>query len=376
MTPNETCIILNMIPGVGSARLLKLLDVFGCPEVILEAPIETLRQIHGIGPEIARNIASWRSVVNLDKELESIYSAGANVTTIFDDTYPASLRNAPDAPIVLYSYGQWLPVDSERSISIVGSRMASSYGRICARTIAHDLAEYGISIISGLALGVDTMGHEGALDAGGRTIAVIGSGLNHIFPKENLDLAHRIVDMGGAIVSEYPMNQPPKPKNFPRRNRIVSSWGTATLLIEAPVKSGSLITARMANERGKNVFCVPGNITSATSEGTHALIRDGGILIRNAQDIIDDMGWAQAPTAKDNEENLPLFNYQKPSRTKSLLSSDEQTVLTAIRRGYNTIDSLCTALGLPAYELTPILAKLQIGGHITPDPGGFFFIND
>ncbi len=375
MTPTKICLILNMIPGVRYPQLTQLLHALGTPEAILETPAEELCKICAIEPQIAENIASWKSIVDLDKELESIYSAGANVTTIFDENYPSALRNTPDAPIVLYSYGKWLPIDSERSISFIGTRMASSYGRICARSIAHHLAAHHISIISGLALGIDTMGHEGALDAQGRTIAVIGAGLNHICPKENISLAHRIVDMGGAIVTEYPMNQPPKPKNLKRRNRIISNWGSATLFIETSIKSGALATVSLAKKQGKKIFCVPGSITGPASKGTHTLIRNGGILIRDAQDIINDMNWDQHST--DNT-TIPLFitSAQKADGAISPLSEKEQIILSSIRRGYNNIDSLSNSLNLSIDDLAPILNKLQTEGNIVSDNEGFFFIDD
>ncbi len=375
MTPTKICLILNMIPGVRYPQLTQLLNTLRTPEAILETPAEELCKIRTIGPQIAENIASWKSIVDLDKELESIYSAGANVTTIFDDDYPVALRNTPDAPIVLYSYGKWLPIDSERSISFIGTRMASSYGRICARTIARNLAEHRISIISGLALGIDTMGHEGALDAGGRTIAVIGSGLNHIFPKENLDLAHRIVDMGGAIVTEYPMNQPLKSKNLPHRNRIISNWGSATLFIETSIKSGALATVSLAKKQDKKIFCVPGSITGPASKGTHTLIRNGGILIRDAQDIIHDMNWSQYST-DDTTIPLSITSAQMTDDAKSPLSEKEQTILSTIRRGYNNMDTLCNSLNLSTNDLAPILNKLQSEGSIVSDCEGFFFIDD
>ena len=179
MTPQETAVTLNLIPGLGPVRIMRLMRAFASPELVLEAPAAMLAAVPGIGPELARCISSWKSIVNPHRELELAAGAGVSVTTLFDGNYPESLRELPDPPVVLYSRGSWTPADSERSIAVVGSRMATHYGRFCAKTISHDLAETGVTVISGLARGVDTEAHTGALDAGGRTIAVIGAGLNN-----------------------------------------------------------------------------------------------------------------------------------------------------------------------------------------------------
>ena len=258
MTPREAAIALNLIPGLGPVRIMRLLQVFASPELILESPSSLLMEIPGVGAQLACRISSWRSIVNPYRELELADNAGAAVTTVFDDSYPSSLRALPDPPIVLYSWGNWTGTDAERSIAVVGSRMATHYGRLCARNISHDLAEAGITVISGLARGVDTEAHTGAMDAEGRTIAVIGAGLNKLYPRENRNLAQRIADGHGAVVSEFPMDLPPSRTTFPMRNRIVSGWSRATLVVEASGRSGALITARTAAEQGRDVFCIPG----------------------------------------------------------------------------------------------------------------------
>lgn len=198
---------------------MRLLQVFASPELILESPSSLLMEIPGVGAQLACRISSWRSIVNPYRELELANNAGAAVTTVFDDSYPSSLRALPDPPIVLYSWGNWNGTDAERSIAVVGSRMATHYGRLCARNISHDLAEAGVTVISGLARGVDTEAHTGAMDAEGRTIAVIGAGLNKLYPRENRNLAQRIADGHGAVVSEFPMDLSPSRTTFPMRNR-------------------------------------------------------------------------------------------------------------------------------------------------------------
>lgn len=371
MTPREAAIALNLIPGLGPVRVMRLMQVFASPELILESPASMLMGIPGIGEQLARRISSWRSTVNPHRELELADKAGAAVTTVFDSSYPPSLRDLPDPPIVLYSWGNWIAADSERSIAVVGSRMATHYGRLCARKISHDLAEAGVTVISGLARGVDTEAHAGAMDAGGRTIAVIGAGLNRLYPRENRNLAQRIAEGHGAVVSEFPMGQPPSRTTFPMRNRIVSGWSRATLVVEASERSGALITARTAAEQGRNVFCIPGPIDRHSSDGCHALIRDGAILAAGAPDILHDMEWTPP------EQGLPLFSPCSPPSppTPPPPTFEEKEILHAIRQGFNTIDTLCTSLGKAAYAITPLLVRMQIAGQIIPDAGGYFSIN-
>lgn len=371
MTPREAAITLNLIPGLGPVRVMRLMQVFASPELILEAPASMLAEVPGIGAQLARLISSWRSIVNPYRELELADKAGAAVTTIFDAAYPTALRDLPDAPIILYSWGSWTGPDSERSVAVVGSRMATHYGRLCAKTISHDLAEAGVTVISGLARGVDTEAHTGALDAGGRTIAVIGAGLNRLYPQENGNLARRIADGHGAVVSEFPMGMPPSRTTFPMRNRIVSGWSRATLVVEASGRSGALITARTAGEQGRDVFCIPGPVDRHSSDGCHALIRDGATLASSASDILHDMKWTTP------EQGLPLFSPPAPSSSARPAPStpEEEEILHAIRLGFNTIDTLCASVGKPACAITPLLSRMQITGKITPDAGGYFSIN-
>lgn len=371
MTTREAAIALNLLPGLGPVRIMRLMQVFASPELVLEAPASMLEAIPGIGPGLAQTISSWRSIVNPRRELELADKAGVTVTTLFDASYPPSLRDMADPPVILYSWGAWTGADSERSIAVVGSRMATHYGRLCAKTVSHDLAEAGVTIISGLARGVDTEAHTGALDANGRTIAVIGAGLGRLYPQENRNLTRLIAEGSGAVVSEFPMETPPSRTTFPMRNRIISGWSRATLVVEASGRSGAMITARMAGEQGRDVFCIPGPVDRHSSDGCHALIRDGAILATCAADILHDMKW-NVP-----EQGLPLFS-QTPlpsARPAAPLSPDEEEILHSVRLGFNTIDALCASLGKPAFTVTPLLSRLQIAGRITPDAGGYFSIN-
>lgn len=373
MTPRLAAITLNLIPTLGSIRICRLLDFFGSPELILHADETMLRQVRGIGPELAAAIRSWKTTVNAEKELELADKAGASVTTIFDDTYPAPLRELPDPPIVLYHHGQWFPSDGERSVAIVGSRQATPYGRLTTRKFASELAECGVTIISGLAKGIDTEAHNAALVTGGRTIAIIGSGLNRLYPVENAPLAARISDGRGAVVSEFPMNMGPSRTTFPMRNRIVSGWSKATLVVEAPARSGALITAHTANEQGRLVYAVPGPVDRTSSDGCHSLIREGAILATCARHIIDDFHWADTSPA---QQELALFPSEEPTPSVSSrahsLSEQEQQVLHSINMGFRDLNTLCSSTGLTNGELTTALVRLQMQRLILPEPGGLF----
>ena len=374
MTSKEAVITLNLIPGIGSARIRRLLETFGTPEIILHAPASSLRQIQGIGSELATQIAGWKTSTCAEKEIELADRAGANITTLFDSDYPESLRNIPDPPLVLYSFGTWSSSPNQRAISIVGSRLATHYGLMVARKIASSLAEKGITIISGLARGIDTEAHRAAIAAGGKTIAVIGAGLNKLYPSENMNLAEQIAEGYGAVVSEFPMNFPPSKSTFPMRNRIVSAWSQATLVIEAPRKSGALITANTANEQGRLVYAVPGPIDRPHSEGCHELIRQGATLVTNAAHIIDDLGWGAS------QQELPLeipLSSHTPSRLHSIpMTEDDQSILDYIARGNASLDALSSVSGIPIGQITGILAKLQISGLIIPLPGGLFSLKN
>ena len=360
LTSREALITLNLIPGLGSVRIQALLERFGSAELALAAPPAMLMQMPRLGEKLAHAIADWKHCTQVQAEIACAEQAGARIITFLDDEYPDVLRRMSDPPIALYVLGEWQQEDARRAVAIVGSRTATPYGLTCARRFARELADAGCTIISGLARGIDTAAHLGALDAGGRTIAVMGGGLSKIFPPENMELVQRIIDGHGAVVSEFPMNMSPSKSTFPQRNRIVAAWSQATLVAEAPAHSGALHTAGLAAEQyGRHVFAIPGSINSGASLGCHRLIRDGAILCHSPQDILSDMGWDSEP------RQLSLFD--APAEKLDPL-------LAAISAGHSTLDALCSALGEPAYELTPRLMRLQIERKIRPLPGGSYEI--
>lgn len=366
--PREALVVLNLIPGLGSIRIQALLDYFGSAELVLAAPSNMLAQVPGIGNKLAHTIADWSQLTNYQLEMDYAEQFGVRVVTLMDDDYPKALRSMNDPPIVLYVRGEWRQDDAQRGVSIVGSRLATPYGMTTSRRMARDLADAGCTIFSGLAKGIDTAAHWGALDAGGRTIAVLGFGMAHLYPQENAELADCICNGHGAIVSEFPMHMRPSRTTFPQRNRVVAAWSQATIVTEAPTRSGSLHTAGLAaSQYGKTVFAVPGNADRPSSAGCHALIRDGAILCTCAHDVLSDMNWLE------RMHQMDLFapaTAQSPEQPR--LAPELAAIIAAIRDGHNTLDALCYALGMGACELTPLLMRLQVQQHIVPLPGGQF----
>ncbi|MDI6785794.1 MAG: DNA-processing protein DprA [bacterium] len=279
---------LNKIPGLGPVRIKALLNYFKDAEEILRAGFKSLSIVPGIGEFFANNICKHKNEIDIEKELSKIQKDEVKIITLEDDNYPELLKNIFDPPIVLYVKGE-IKKEDEKALAIVGSRLATSYGKRVAYDIAKDLSYRGFNIVSGMARGIDTYAHKGALEAKGRTIAVLGCGLDIIYPPENKKLWEEISE-NGAVITEYPYGSLPEKGNFPRRNRIISGFSKGVLVVEAWTKSGSLITANLALEQGREVFAIPGRIYSKFSQGTHNLIKQGAKLVVNYQDILEEFG--------------------------------------------------------------------------------------
>ena len=288
MTRREQLILLNLIPGLGSALLRRLLDAFGDLDRLTSAGAQALRQVQGITPALAgRIVGGCRDQARLERELALAQRHGAALVTMDDPEYPAALRTIPDPPLALYIQGTLTEADRV-AVAVVGSRRASLYGLQCAERLAGDLALRGVTVVSGLARGIDGAAHQGALRAAGRTVAVLGSGLARLYPEDHAPLAERIAE-SGAVISEYPMEAVPSAFNFPRRNRLISGLSLGVVVVEAAQRSGALITADCALEQGREVFAVPGPMTSATSQGTHHLLKQGARLVTSVDDIMDEL---------------------------------------------------------------------------------------
>lgn len=376
LSPKEALITLNLIPGLGSVRIQSLLEFFGSAELVLSAPATLLERVPRIGPSLAAAIADWRHCTNTAAELDCAERAGVRLVTFTEDAYPTALRRMSNPPIVLYTRGAWCEEDGQNGVAIIGTRLATPYGRVQARRFGRELADAGCTIISGLARGIDAEGHRGALEAGGRTIAVLGFGMGQLYNDANAELAEAICNGHGAVVSEFPMMMRPSRTTFPQRNRIVAAWSRAVLVAEAPMHSGAMHTAGLAAEHGNTIFALPGDLHRDTSAGCHALIRDGAILCTSPQELLADIG--RSGELRQGELFGGLFAEDAPvQETPAALplpdpNTAEYAVLQAVGAGNDTLDALCTALGRGAGELTPLLIKLQFWHHLVPLEGGRF----
>ena len=292
---------LKSVPGIGDLLFKRLFDHFKSPESVLQAAHGDLLEVNGMTPRLATMIKRHKIPEHTKRDYDRVLQKGCPIVTMSDPEYPPLLLQIPDPPPFLYVYGSLGHTD--RSIAVVGSRNATPYGRSITRSLCEDLADTGLTIISGMARGIDTAAHEGALAVAGKTIAVLGSGLENIYPAANLNLFHRIAE-SGAVISEFPLNTEPEAHNFPRRNRIISGIALGTVVVEATRNSGSLITARLAAEQNREVFAVPGSIESFKSKGAHALIKQGAKLVEHVSDIIKKYPTCLPPPLRKSEQTI------------------------------------------------------------------------
>jgi DNA processing protein len=361
MNSEEAYLVLNLLPQIGASRVRGLLERFESPEAILSSPAERIRQVSGIGNELARTIAGWEETIDLEREKRRIREVGAQIVTMDSPDYPELLREIHSPPLVLYVLGK-LESRDRQSIAIVGSRRATAYGLTCAKKFGFQLAHAGVTVVSGLARGIDTAAHEAAVAAKGRTVAVIGSGLGKLYPPENQALADRIADSGGAVVTEFPIDYNPDKQSFPLRNRIVAGWGRGVLVVEAPRRSGALITAGQALDSGRNVYAVPGGIDRPSSQGCNALIQSGAKLVTEAGDVLEDF-----------EALFPADTLTKPeSATHSGLSPEEKQIYDALEASEVQLDQIIEATGLAPAVVSSTLLRLQMKKLVKQLPGGFF----
>lgn len=378
MNRTEAYLALNLLPGIGPVRVRRLVRTLGSPERILMATESDLRRVEGIGPELARQIREWDRHVDVAEEWRRIEAHGIDLLTVDSDDYPPLLREVPNAPFLLYVKGALTPQD-RHAIGVVGSRRATHYGVQTARKLSFQLANAGHTIVSGLARGIDTAAHEGALAAGGRTLAILGSGIGHLYPPENAALAERIAG-SGALISEHPVLCVPDPQYFALRNRIISGLSRGVLVVEAPVRSGALITADQALEQGRNVYAVPGQIDRPTSAGCNRLIQRGAKLTMDAGDILEDLdtlfplggslireeeGATTAAEAKAEEQREEIEGEVRrslpaaPAREASL-SPEEAKLLEQLSSDETQLETLIERSGLPASQVATALLMLEM----------------
>ena len=361
MSSASDWIALSLVPDVGPVMAKKLLAAFGSPENIFAAGLSDLHAVKGLTKERAANIKDFRFQDTVEIYLKAAEKKGMRVVGYHDPLYPDVLRETEGTPVVLYMKGEYIPSD-RYGIAVVGSRDNTTYGEQVTGKIAHDLAASGFTIISGMARGIDTLSHAAALAAGGRTIAVLGSGLDVCYPSENRGLMERITRSGCGL-SEFPPGTMPHRENFPRRNRIISGLSMGVLVVEAAVDSGSLITAQYALEQNREVFAVPGNITSRNSSGTNRLIRQGARVVAEARDIIEEL----APVLKG-------FISVSNTAPRMEMSDEESNICSALSREPKHIDVLSREMMLPVHRALGLLLSLEIKGVVRQSGGKRFYL--
>ena len=347
-----------MVPSLGPVRLRRLLETFGSPERILSAKRNELQAVEGVNQAVIDSLVSWETLVDLEQELARIREFGATVLTLEEADYPTLLHEIHDPPTVLYVWGKLDPRD-HHAIGVVGSRRTSHYGLECAKKISYQIAYAGLTVVSGLARGIDSAAHQGALAAKGRTIAVLGTGLHHVYPTENRALAEKIIS-AGAVVTEFPMETMPDRQTFPMRNRIISGWGFGLLVVEAGVNSGALISASQAVEQGRNLYAIPGPIDRPSSHGSNRLIQQGAKLVMSVEDILEDV-----------QRLFPKAPELLPSKPPDL-DGDLLTVYEAITSRETSIDEIIQRSGIGAGAATVALLQLEMRRLVKQLPGKYY----
>jgi len=349
---------LKTVPGVGNRLFLHLIKHFGGPEKVFSASKRELLHVEGVNDRLASVIQGYKTPKEVQEDQALAKKNGVRIITFSDPNYPTLLRHIHDPPPVLYVCGRLNP--DSLNIAIVGSRNATSYGHTVTERLSGGLARRGFTVVSGMARGIDAAAHIGALAAGGKTIAVLGCGLGTVYPAENKSLFHRIAE-SGAVISEFPFLTPPEAHNFPVRNRIISGLAVGTVIVEATHRSGSLITARLAAEQGREVFAVPGSITSFKSMGTHGLIKQGAKLVEHVDDIVQELNIAQPLPSMDTRE--------KPTIS---LTPEEKKIIDELSPYPVHIDKLVRHLSLSAAQVSSLLLQLELKGLVTQSPGKLF----
>ena len=344
-------VCLSMVAGIGPRLFEALLDQFETASAVLAATSSELKQVPGIGKALVEAIVSARESAPWQRELEVCREQEISIFLRQADIYPKMLKAITDPPNVLYCRGNLLPQD-EIAIAIVGTRHATHYGRTQAERLARGLAHAGYTVVSGLARGIDAAAHEGAMKAGGRTIAVLGSGLMNVYPPEHQDLANQVIQ-SGALVSEFSSGKPPRSGAFPQRNRIVTGLSLGVIVVEAAERSGALISARLATEQNREVFAVPGRVDSRGSRGCHQLIRDGATLVESVEDVLEELGPLVEPIETESGQTI-----QHPAELQ--LNEQEQKILQAIDLDPTDIDQIVNRTQVPVSRVLSTISILEV----------------
>lgn len=351
---------LTLAPGVGAGAQRQLLATFGLPINVFAAERASLEQV--AGPKVVRGLLDEDRREQVAATLAWLDEPGNHIVTLGDPAYPSGLLEMADPPALLYVKGR-VELLGAASVAMVGARSATPQGLADARAFAGSLSSAGLCVVSGMAMGIDAAAHEGALRGAGSTLAVIGTGADRIYPARNAALARRIA-AEGAIVSEFPLGAQPLQHHFPRRNRLIAGLSRGVLVVEAAIGSGSLITARLAAEQGREVFAIPGSIHSPLSKGCHSLIRDGAKLVETAQDVLEELRWESSPAAPAGRR-APLPSAPPGDR-------DERALVAALGHDPVTLDTLLQRSGLTPETLSAMLLTMELDGRVSRLPGGRF----
>lgn len=368
LTETQAFLVLNALPNIGPISLNRLLEELGGdPRAVLTSSPRQLERVKGVGPAISGTIANWPEHFDLDRELERMARANTDFITTRDDGYPRLLREIPDPPIGLYRKGKF--AFDRPSIAIVGSRRTTLYGQSVAKKLGAELGQLGFCVVSGLARGIDTAAHEGALSVGGKTAAVLGCGIDIIYPPENLELYRRI-EADGAILSEFPFGRRADRQSFPMRNRVVAGICEAVVVVESDVNGGSMITARFAGEQGRLIYAVPGRIDQATSHGCHQLIRDGATLLTGVDDILSELNYLDGLRPAP----IPEKAGAAPGvSTAGALTEEEAEVMRCFAGGaILNLDAIAAQTGRAASELSATLMLLELRHLVAKRADGAF----
>lgn len=362
MKEQDAWLVLNAVPGLGSGRIRLLAGHFGSANAVLEGTYEELAGCGIITPHTARNIVHFPKDKFLGDEYNLVQCQGVRVLTAADEDFPQSLLDIPDAPVVLYVKGDARLLYAG-AVALVGSRVSSHYGRSTAERFAAAFAQAGLVVVSGLARGIDTAAHRGCLDAGGKTVAVLGCGLAHVYPKENSALLAAIIQ-NGAAVSELPLGTPPLPLNFPRRNRIITGLSAATVVVEAGEKSGALISAVYAAEQGKDVFAVPANVDHETAAGSNRLIKDGVRVALSPLDVLEEI--------KGSLQMAFPAVLAETGAARVTLTDGEMGFYQCLSSEPVHIDELLTQANRPPHEAAQAMLNLELKGVVRQLPGKYY----
>ncbi len=383
-TEQREWLALTMVPGVGTTHFIRLLARFRTPGNVLKAPRASLQDI--VGPKLAERISEYSEAADVDAQERAMESYRASLITMNDALYPARLGEIYDPPLVLFVRGE-LREEDERAVAIVGTRGATPYGIRIAERLAGDLAASGVTIVSGMASGIDAAAHRGALEAGGRTIAVLGNGVDRVYPEQNADLMHKIIAQG-AVVSQFTMGTKPSKGHFPYRNRIISGMSLGVVIVQAPLKSGALITAHQAAEQGREVFAVPGDVGNENSQGPHALIREGAKLVESANDILIELNlagaapvpriaWESPETAAEPLEEA-VRTAPKAAKTApepprvAAAAGAERDILSVLSADGSYVDEIAASCRISVAEALSSLTLLELKGLVRQFSGKRF----